>query len=855
MSDFDKLKNANLVSYQTFEQRNLDIDAVIDSKDYMGMYPKIGLEAGYTEAIINSDFKYSIGKDASMSFSIVDRDAKQILYYTTTTPTGMRSTFKAYRYSYNESFIFVPEPISLTFLAANERVDCFYNVGTNFILIGIASTDMPKRTTRIVLVKTDGSSMWADWTLAYDVTSLMNAPGTYTNIFLVQKNGQDYLLRLSGMQSTKLDVFNSSQQLLRSLTVFNEATDMDFTDRAGRGRTGVTDHQFYYYGNDCFPGFTWNPITESLHFRIPGWQVVRYPNGSSAGHGYTMSVAWKLPFSWISTGTGTASNLIPVKSNGFRYRTYIDNTWNTETGGMSDADSGANTTTTTDEYSGDVHYTRRGTWGAEDGGHIRIIEYLANTPVLTYATNIDVRIKNKYSVTIPDGSPYAKGFNANNAFIIGNYLFTHGISGGRSDKSVRVNFSTSVFQSIVTAKDTLYLDPTSIVNDPFKGTLATSTGLFESHFNTFVVGGVGRKILCTPGSKLLEMSLVNNVPTWTALNTVFPVIPSQVQGTTVLGSDVYVWNGDAVNPVFYACIKTSTYLQMIKYSAGSWKLHGGFVGVATIDAGNTSRGDSAYLAEFNQCNTLLTETGKLLFSFRMPVPGDNIPYAVVVDTVAATSYTTGTIQLFDGKPSLASAMYNYAPVHTHGTTSYGYSEVFGYYALRAPLDRTSFRIISSKDPRGAGPEITETQWLNNTATRHEIVVTASSSVGLLAYLSEYPIFIGGYFTKIPQTTISLLPNTDNYIFAIKGTSGRNDVQISVSSRKFSNTFSRVCIAKVTTSVDKVLSAVTYSVDGIGFPDQEGKVGNALLTNGKNTYWYPLLAKIAELESRLRALGG
>ena len=832
------IKDANLVSYETFLQSNKDVNAAIDAKDYLGLYPKIGLEAGYTEAIINSDFKYSIGKDASMSFSMIDRDAKQILFYHTTTPTGMRSVFKAYRYTYNESFIFVPDPISLTFLAGNERVDSLYNIGTNFALVGICSTDMPKRTTRIVLVKTDGSSMWSDWTFAYDVTSLITAGSLYPtpNIALVQQNGQDYILRITGIQTTKLDIFNSSLQLLRSLTVFNEATDMDFTDRTSQGRTGVTDHIFLYYGNGSMPGFTWNPATESLHFRFTGWQTVKYTNGSTIGHGFSMSVAWKIPFSWISAGSGATSNLIPIKSNGFRYRTYIDSTWNTDTGGMSEADSGASIATVTDEYSGDIHHTHRGTWDAWQGGLIRIVGYLAGSPMLTYASNIDTRLKNSYSVVIPDGSPYAKGFNANSSIIIGSYLYTHGISGSRNDASVRVNFSTTVFQDVVSAKDTLYLDPTSIVKDPFKGSPATETGLFASRFNTFVVGGVGRRILCTPGSKLLELSLVGNVPTWTTLNTVFPAIPVQVQGTTVIDSDVYVWNGNTSTPVFYACIKTPTYYQMIKHSAGSWALHGAAVGVDAINDGNNRRGDTAYEAYFNRCNTLLTESGKLLFSFRLPVPGDSVPLAVVVDTVAGTSTTNNVINLFAGKPPVASIMYNYAEVHTHGTTAYGFSEVFGYYALVAPLNFTSFRIISSKDIRGTGATITETQWLNNTATRHEIVVSASSSVGLLAYLSEYPIFIGGYFTKIPQTTISLLPNTTNYIFATKGTSARDDVQISVSSRKFTDTFSRVCIAKVVTSVDKVLSTSTYSVDGMGLPDQTGKAGYVLATNGKNAYW-------------------
>lgn len=856
MTEPKQLQNAVLVSEETLQTRLKGVTDEIDNKDYLILYPKVGLETGYTEAIVNSDFKYAIGAEASSSFSFIDRDSKHVVYYATVSTTGVPSMYKAYRYSKYEKFIFEPEPLSFTFLGSNESLAQILNIGTNFIVARIFAKTAPRQHLRTVIVKTGGSSTWADWTLAYDITSLEDA-AKYANFALVQKNGKDYILRISGANSITLEVFSPAKALLRSLVVFDAVNSVDYVDRAGLGRTGLNTFFASYHGFGVLPGFTWNPFTESIHFRCATYQPIRMADGTIEGTGFSFCIAWKIPFTWIDAGSGTCTDLIPIKSNGKRYRAYPDSTWDKFDGGLYLTDSGGSTSTVTDEYTGEIHVVFRGYWGQVNAGVSRIYTYEPASPMLTYSSGVLDRVHTAFDVNIPDGSPYAKGFEPMNTFIMGNTMHVHGRSSA-GIVPVQLSFFTNKFLSVVRTNDTLYVDAATIKTEPFANDPDPVKNGFNSRFCTVVRSGAAKYYVSTPSQQILEAALSGGNITWKYIPTVFPAIPTQLQGITFSFTGCYAWNGNTTSPVFYALVKTPTYYRFIRNVGGVWSFYGGNVGVAQIDNANASRGDSLYTSSIVSDNTMLTESGLFFCTFMVPVTGDTHRYCIVFNTNDGTSRVATALDLFTDKPAVY-GMFNYSPAQpNHGGTTHGYCDLLGYYAVRGPLDYTNFKLISSKDPLGVGAPLTESEWYNGTKARYEITMSASSAVGLIAYLSEYPIFIGGYYTKIPQTTVLLKPNADNYIFAIKGTGGRDDIKIVVYDSKLSNTFSRVCVAKVTTSADRVAASYVYSVDGTGLPDQENKGFHVLASNGKNAYWASLnipdlLNRIASLESRVRAL--
>lgn len=845
------LANAKLVSQNYYENAATQVQREIEKGDYVNMYPKVGVDIGYNEAVISSDFKYSLATEGYCSFTIIDREGKQVVYFAAMTPYSRNSMYKAYRHDLNSNFIFEPDPIHMSFLEANERVNTFLNVGTNFIVAQIVRTDLvPLTVSRIVIVKTEGSSKWRDWKLAYDVTSIDTGNPGY---ILVSSGNQDRILRITGGSVTKLDVFDESLQLLRTITLFDHQSDVNYTDETGQGRTGLSSVNVGYnsYGRPA-PG-TWSPQTQTLHMRHSCYNQYFNAAGARIGFFYNIHLSWSVPLNWILTGQGVQpSNLIPVKRNNKRYNLYSDSTWNTANGGVSDVDTGSTLCVTTDEYSGEIYCTIRNVRGNVNAAVIRRFAK-PSTPYLTLALN-SYPVLSGYTFNLPDGSPYGKGFAIRNAFTIDDLLFVNGrsVSG---EKQLQLKFDLSRTQSVINDKDTLYLDPTSIVQNPFANAPTAVRSGFGSGFTTIVKNNNARYVFIKAGQQILEVSVAGGNFVWNTLTTTYPAIPGTIDGLTITAHGAYTWNGDAANPVFWALAKTSTYYRIIKHQAGVWSVASNEIAKAQIDSGNATRGDQAYAASIQAENTMLTEGGMMLCTFNYPHVSDTSSFHVFYNTNTESFEVKATMSAFPTK-SYSGVMHQYPAGHQHSGSPFGWSRVFGYYTIRISIDLGSFRIISSRDPLGVHAPLTENEWLSGSKSRYEIVCSASSSVGLVAYVSEYPIFIGGYYTNIPQTTVALRPNSDNYIYATKGNGGRDDVQISTGVNKLSNTFSRVCLAMVRTNADSIVSSEVYSIDGTGLPDKYGKNNYVLCTTGKNVFWQdPKILLDENVEKVLTTLQG
>jgi hypothetical protein len=245
----------------------------VDNMDYLNLNPKAGMTSADSTVPVYSDFKFSLAAGGSC-MSIVDRDSKQVVYFSATTPTAKQSLFRSYRFSDKDSFIFDNEEISANFLNANERVVTMLNAGTNFVVLQLVTISYPTTNTRIVIAKTGGSSRWQDWTFAYDVLPQKGA-NMITNWALVQDpTFGDRILQIvfdtSASWFTDLKVYDSSLTLLRTQRIYNFSTEVCTTDLDGLGRTGSGPLGPGYYAYGFAHGFTWNPFTETLHQKNSG---------------------------------------------------------------------------------------------------------------------------------------------------------------------------------------------------------------------------------------------------------------------------------------------------------------------------------------------------------------------------------------------------------------------------------------------------------------------------------------------------------------------------------------------------------------------------------------------------------
>jgi len=827
------------------------IRAYIDTEDYLNKYPQAGLISGENEVPVYSDFKFALGAGGSSAFSVIDRDSKQVVYYVSNTPTGKLSLFRAYRFTLNDSYIFDNNPIAPAFLNTGEYVQYMINAGTYFAVLSLAISAAPYTYTRTVIVNTQGSSKSSDWLLVHDVTALRSG---HCNFAIVNADGAERVLRLVWDGNTTLEVYDTTLTLLRSQVLVTAATDIDTaTDHSGTYTAGAGIGLGYNAYGLAVP-FTWNPLSETFHQKNSGYYAAVNAAGSRAGIGYAMSISWAIPATWLNNGSGTLVNLIPIKESTYRYHAYPDATWDTTGGGMSQAYGSAGTATslTTDEYSGDIHMTGHGTWSYNSGGDFYILPYVAGTPYETFGGSVTV--SNTSSASLPDGSPWSKSITPSATLIIGNQISFIGGSTRYGSSLIYANFSTTQFGSVAATNDTLKLDSTTA----YVGADATMPTIIHAtqgpgNFSTTVIAGVPIYYWISPGQPIYTATAVGVSRTWTATSVVAPTPPTTIGGINNLSNfQNMVWNGSASAPVIHAFVGNGLSVYVAKFSGGSWTLSAAIL-QPQLDAGAGNRGDGQHTSYANITTSMLTEKGRFIFGIGVPYVGGEAFYTATYDT------TTETLAEVDGTPGPFASKYGsssglYTAVSPYSGSAFGYNQYLGYYAIGTASDSSSIRIVCSNDITNVGVPLTEDQWYTNSATRYEMAVSTESATGLVAYLAAYPIFLGGYYTSTPTQSVSLVANSINYIFATKSAANRVDVTITTSTIQLPNSFSRVCIAAVTTNATSVVSSATYAHQGTGLPVQIGNANMILATDGKYPYWKDISSVTASLTSFVSKTG-
>lgn len=818
--------------------KTLTTAGYVDNCDYINLPPKIGYDPGYNEAPVASDFKYALSAAGTNSFVFRDKSGKEIVYFTSITPYRLTSVFRGYRYNANTAYAVDNDPISLTFLGNDERLCNFINVGTYFIIAQTESISYPKTKKRVLVIKTGGSSISTDWTLAYDITSISSA--SVSNFSLQTINNVDYLLMITGDLDVQLRVYNpSTLALLRSVQLAHFSNDVHYSDQTGSGRTGGSFIARYLaYGR--LPGFTWNPFDETLRLKVCCFNSIKLGNGNSIDYGRSFNITTKVPAAWISNGSGAPTSLIAVKSTGKRYNFYSDSGDNAPDSGQVSGDFGVSDSILTDEYTGDTYLCRMGTWEYTSMyGTCYIYRYKQGNPLISYGHNHATHDRAVYGAArLPDGSVYGKNIQSTTALVINDYIYFVGHSTRYGDSHMLAKFFTDRFDTVNATNDTMIIDASTINTSPLEDLPEELKGQgFGGHFCTTVLNGAPVYSIVKQNKYIYKITIANNKFVFTKVNKIVPKVPTTVPGTgaPVQSVGVITWNGDENNPVYYVPVKTNTYVTLLKYSGGTWSVLANNLAKAHIDNGNRSRGDTSYEARISAKSALLTQNGRMFVHTTVRFVGDT------TTAISVVNVNTGAVEEIDSNRWLPVNANTNAPAYAwansvqENATTLSFSTLFGYTAFKSPLDLTSMRLISSKRPLSSNV-LTEDEWYTGSKVRNETVVSTASSIGLIAYITEYPVFLGGYFTVIPNTQVSLKPNTVNYIYASKTATDRSTVVIFTNTERLTDSFSQICIAKITTGSDRILNSYLYSVDGLGLPSQEGKEGKCLYTNGKNVYW-------------------
>jgi hypothetical protein len=785
--------------------------AYVDRTDYLNFSPYAGyLKDNYIP--VYGSFSFSLGRFAASSFMFVDREGKQVIYFPTSSPTNTANVARAFRYTSNDKFVYDNQFISASFLNSNEKVRDILNLGTFFVVLVLSTTVKPETNTRVVIAKTNGSSNWTDWSLAADVTSLYDGR---TNFSLVSTNSGDRILASSvssDQNQVTLRVYDINKTLLRSQLLYDKTTMVNTADTLGSGRIAPSTMPLLNYAPNGVHGFTWNPFTQTFHQKFTVWYIYTQ-NGASVGVNTSMDISWSVPKSWIETGTGTPSNLIPVKSGTFRYNQLADSTWETDDGGMSQNGGGAGFAVnfTTDEYSGNIFQVLRGTWDSAITATVFLLSYSNGYIYKTFGSNNSSKYTT-FSEYIPDGSAWSKSLYSNLVHVIDNNIIFVGQSVKDGSKTIQTTFSKTAFTSTAQGQtnDTLILDAANASLDPASAAPTfIKNNFYSSAFGTVVVGTTPTYYWVMPGQTIHTITANQNTRTYTATSITLPVIPSNLGGKTgVFWDRVSAWNGSTSSPIVYAVVRDAAGLAYIaRYSGSSWQLATSNVLQTQIDSGKTGRGDANNIISFDG-TTLLTNNGRLLINFSIPVTGGSAWYWASFNTNSNLAETVGDLTRFAPQSTGAGS---FTQPNGYPGSSFGFSTAIGYYRAISSSNYDNIALVSSRDVRGVGSELTEDQWFNATTTRYQVYISAESSTGLVAYITECPLFIGGYYTTVPTQSVNLIASATNYVYITKNAGDRTSVTVSASTTELPSSFNRVLAAKIVTSATKIVSQTNYLV--------------------------------------------
>jgi len=798
----------------------------VDDADFLTYGPKAGQTSSDSIVPVYSDFKFALGSWGQAPMIFVDNQSRQVIYFTARSPIiGVANLYRAYRYNENQSFIFDNAPIAPSFVSGGEVVQFVSNLGTNFITL-ITSTG------RVLLVRTNGSSQYQDWTLLQDVTSI----GGTTNWALINTGLNERILRFTSATGTNatLYVYDTSMNLLRQQVLIDYTNDVDITDHTGAGRTVSRIQGPGYTVGGLMCPFSWNRNTEAFN---SVWHYFAPYSDASGAHedGFGISIAWSIPKTWFDTGAGTPTNYITIKNGTYRYRQLSDDTWDTDTGGMSRyyGTSGFVDGFIVDEYSGQTYFSRRGTFESTTAG--TFYKYTAGTILKTMGANTAGLQTLSFEVTIPDGSAWSKGLGA--ARIYDSTAVFNGGSVRYGNNSIAATFSTTSFTSGPTTNDTLKLDaPTAYIapqNQPGIPTIVKNNWVNELHGST-MVGGSPVSYWAMPGSPIYTTTASGTALTYTATSVNVPVIPTTVSGINIASYSQPVWNGSTSTPQVWFVVHAVDQKQYIAtWSGSTWSLVGGEQAATAVADGNTARGDTANLNYYTG-GSILTASGKMLYHMTIPFIGGSNQYVNIFDTTNNTS-TTYLANKFLPTGVNGTGQYGTYGASNISARTFGISSTFGYFMSMAEVSSASAVVVSSRNVE-TGTSITEVQWIDGSVSRPQKFYTVEAAVGLVAYLVEYPIFLGGYLTKTPTTSVSLLPNATNYIYVTKDTGSRTGVFVTVSTQLLPASFSRMLLAKIVTDAQAATSSTLYSYDGSGLPSYTSNDNKILSNDGTKLLW-------------------
>lgn len=760
----------------------------IDQGDFLNFPPRVGF-LGDTMVSLNSAFNMSYFAVYEKPFQIItDAEGRESIYFSAASGAGVaKKLFRASRMGVNETFVFENVPVAPGYMSGLDAEKNYpvtvIGLSNNYIVYSVVLDGEIK----YHLVKTYGSGNHAKWTEYKDVTNLANGGNVASVIYFDEYDTIAVIRTRTDAETTHvIKILNlykyADLSLIRSVDLFDMESCLDYGEFTGR-------YTFYDSGAAAYVK---NKEHLVLHSCISGKLrhisgVYHYPNAK------LLVNIFHIPLEFFQNGDGVISNLISdseYKHDGSG-KGLITNIWGPWT-------------LTYDEYDECLR-----TVGITRDAVINQIWDVStqNQPLSHQYAFADYSYRK--NLNTPDTCPWAK--IQYSPKIMGNYLYMNSYSNSYGNVICAAKYTSKGSQDLEIVAGSWWLPTKVETADVYQKNylniqciridaattkwlyVAAGTPIKEFTFSDFVGGdGIAR----TGKRTLIDTSY----PT--------PPIPSTTSYKTL-----QCWYNPVVNKFYYLVSDVQSsdsarqgFIFLLEYdlATSAYKEYRDNLPAYWEALCNESIAEYVYDARiYINSNAFVDLDGSMYFSFNRGVPSGQ--KGCIFKAIEKNDHTIEIVDVETCKGRASTWL---------GLLYLSYDTNFGY-CIGAGLSFTSAGILCSKDYVGSGTEKTVTEFFGG--SYYTVSFGLSGSSGLIAYLQDTPIFLGGYYSVVPAQEVYLHANSDNYIYLVRNRYDRSKVSVEVRKKIMGvpgeNAFNRVLIAKVTTDAANPVSQVNYPVTG------------------------------------------
>ncbi len=743
---------------------------VIKERTFKNLPPKIGYFNETTVPLI-ANFNMSI--NVGTPWAISDDQGREVLYFDAKgAPNDTPRLYRAYRMSLGQSFIYENTSLSLGYLKGTSAyANSIWGLGSQYIVIGTSEG-------KYHIVNNQGEP--ENWTLEADITSIVQNCGIYllNNIMYFREYGTIYITGGIDNNST------IGGRLYKVSTGALIKTDNQIFDFVGVTRAqNPSIYSMYTHFNN---GTTvYNEATKELAISLCSYIQYQDSHGGRNGVYHMYKILADCPKEHFLDGRGELRNKIPDSQ--YKILTHAE--------GLCQAGDSGVRHITYDSLENKIRVVYR--YQSSDDINLFVRDAAANgRHACEYFQSGNVT-----SVSSTDASPWAKRLYAPR--VINEEVYLQGKSRKYGGRVVHVDF----------APDTNGVCNIKAGTWWFAGEEGDVGDLSYVRISCVKTGNSAKYYYAHPDSPLMEITTSSFTSGGYTKNGKKSLVDTGIKVPTVPSG--YTIHSLMYNPKwnkwFFVASKTGTNLPgetfLLEYDIASktWTDH------FNERPPTWTKGNSDSLAAWNTSvnsgvcsNAFIDDDGTMYFKVYFSGIGGSCGFSLVKLSKNGSAYTMAHVG-----NSAMTAQYPSDPLML------GWNNKFHYFCTwTATTGTTECRIYTTKHwgssadkPNGMDSILVNNDW-------YTWRFVCASATGMVCYLQDTPVFLGGYFSTVPAKEIPLKSNSANYIYFHRNSDDYKvvDVEVTQSPRNDVDGFNRVYLTKVVTNADGPVSQEYNQID-------------------------------------------